>query len=106
REQQHDAGKQIPFVLARRDELVDHDLRAVREIAELRFPKRERLGKIAAEAVLETQHRGLRKRRIVDFAPRAFWRQMCERYILFLVLDIDQRGVPLVERAAARILPG
>jgi hypothetical protein len=37
-EQQHDARKQIPFVLARRDELVDHDLRAVREIAELRFP--------------------------------------------------------------------
>ncbi len=68
RQQQHDAGQQIPLVLARRDELVDDDLRAVREIAELRFPQHQRLGIVAAESVFEAQHGRLGKRRIVDFA--------------------------------------
>ena len=44
RQQHHEAGHAQPFALARGDELVDHDLRAVGEIAELRFPERQRFG--------------------------------------------------------------
>ena len=44
RQQQHDAGEQVPLVLAGGDELVDDDLRAVGEVAELRLPADQRLG--------------------------------------------------------------
>ena len=57
RQQQRHARQQAPLVFARRNELVDDDLRAVREIAELRFPQHQRLRIIAAESVFESQHR-------------------------------------------------
>jgi hypothetical protein len=38
RQQADEAGHAQPFALARRDELVEHDLRAVGEVAELRLP--------------------------------------------------------------------
>ena len=44
-----------PLVLRRRDELVDDDLRAVGEVAELRLPQDERLGPLDAVAVLEAR---------------------------------------------------
>ena len=100
RQQHHHAGEQIPLVLARGDELVDDDLRAVREIAELRLPQHQRLGIIAAEAVLESQHGSLGKRRIVNFEPGLLRRHVFERNVFLLGLDVDQRGVPLVERSA------
>ena len=56
RQKHHDAREQVPFILARRDELIDDDLRAVREVAELRFPQHQRLGIIAAEPVFKSQH--------------------------------------------------
>src|SRR5262245_66537606 len=43
RQQADDAGHAQPFALARGDELVEHDLRAVGEIAELRLPQGERI---------------------------------------------------------------
>src|SRR5271155_4979772 len=58
RQEQHHARQQIPLVLARRNELVDHDLSAVCKIAKLRFPKDQRLRKIAAEPVFEAEYRG------------------------------------------------
>src|ERR1700680_4453315 len=38
REKHYQAGRKIPFVFTGADELVDDDLRAVCEVAELRFP--------------------------------------------------------------------
>ena len=40
RQEQREAAEPAPLRLARGDELVDHDLRAVGEVAELRFPDR------------------------------------------------------------------
>ena len=40
RQQHHQSGEQSPFVFARGDELIDHNLRAVGKVAELRFPER------------------------------------------------------------------
>ena len=55
--QQHDQpGEQAPLVLAGDDELIDDDLRAVGEVAELRLPQHQRFGIVAAVAVLEAQH--------------------------------------------------
>jgi len=62
REQQNDARQQVPLVLARGDELVNHNLRAIREVAELRFPKDKRFGIVAAESVFEAEHGGFGKR--------------------------------------------
>ena len=56
RQQQDEAGEQIPLVFAGADELIDDDLRAVGEVAELRFPQNQRFGIVAAEAVLESEH--------------------------------------------------
>src|SRR6266404_2114571 len=42
RQEHYDAGRQIPFILAGADELVDDHLCPVRKIAELRFPQNER----------------------------------------------------------------
>jgi len=60
RQQQHEAAHAQPFRFARRQELVDDDLRAIGEIAELRLPQhqRHRVGK--AVAVFETDDRRLR----------------------------------------------
>jgi hypothetical protein len=43
RQQADEARHAQPLALARRDELVEHHLRAVGEIAELRFPQRQRV---------------------------------------------------------------
>ncbi len=56
RQQQHEAGHAQPFALAGGDELVDHDLRAVGEIAELRLPQHERVRLGEAVTIFEAEH--------------------------------------------------
>ena len=55
-----------PLALAGRDELVEHHLRAVGEVAELRLPHDERVGLGQRVAVLEAEHRLLRQHRVDD----------------------------------------
>jgi len=43
RQQADEAGHSQPLAFARRDELVEQHLRAVGEVAELRFPHRQRI---------------------------------------------------------------
>jgi len=65
REKQDDAGALTPLRLGGGDELVDDDLRAVGEVAELRLPEHEGIGPRDRVAVLEP-HRGvLREQRVV-----------------------------------------
>ncbi len=56
RQQHHQAARLAPFRFGAGDELIDHDLRAVGEVAELRFPEdqRQRVGHAVAE--FETEH--------------------------------------------------
>ncbi len=70
RQQQHDAGWQIPFIFRRADELIDDHLRAVGKIAELRLPQHQRFRIIPAITVFKAQDAGFRKRGIVNFAAR------------------------------------
>ena len=61
RQKQPHARRQVPLVFRRADELVDDDLRAVGEIAELRFPQHQRFRIVAAVAVFKAEHARLRK---------------------------------------------
>jgi hypothetical protein len=55
RQQQNNAGRQVPFVFRGGNKLIDDDLRAVDEVSELRFPGDQRFRIIAAVAILEAQ---------------------------------------------------
>ena len=66
RQEQHQAADAAPLGFAGADELVDDDLRAVGEVAELRFPDHERVGLGVAIAVLEAEHRLLGQHRVDD----------------------------------------
>ena len=71
RQQHHQAVHAQPLALARADELVDDDLRAVGEVAELRFPQHQRIGLGRGVAVLEAQHARLGQRAVdhLEAAP-------------------------------------
>ena len=106
RQQHHEAGQQPPLRLARRDELVDNDLRAIRKVTKLRLPKHQRLRIIPREPILEAQHRRLRQQRVVHLKPPLLLSQMSQRRIPHLGLRIDHHRMTLVERPTLRVLPG
>ena len=68
RQQQRQARGLAPLGQAGDDELVDDHLRAVDEVAELRLPEDERLGRLGRVAVLEA--RGSRSRSAASCAAR------------------------------------
>ena len=104
RQQQHQARHAQPFHFARGDELVDHHLRAIGEIAELRFPQHQRLGLGEGVAIFEAQHRFFRQQRVDHFEFALAVADMVERQIALFGFLIDQRGMALAERAARGIL--
>ena len=76
RQQKRQARGLLPLRAARDDELVDDDLRAVDEVAELRLPEDERVGRGDRVAVLEAERRELGERRVVDLERRGRGRQV------------------------------
>ena len=106
RQQADEPGHAQPFALAGRDELIEYDLRAVGEVAELGLPQRQgvRLGERIA--VFETEHRLLGQHRIDDLVARLLRGHMIERRIAVLVLLVDQHRMALGERAALGVLAG
>src|SRR5579864_4137413 len=87
REQEYDSRKQVPLILACRNELVDDDLRAIRKVSELGFPKDQRLGKVAAETVFKAEYGRFGKRRIVNLEPGWCRCDALERHELFFRFD-------------------
>src|SRR5579875_949104 len=65
RQKHHQSRQQIPLIFAGDDKLIDHDLRAISEVAELRLPKDEGFRIVAAESVFESKHARFGERRIV-----------------------------------------
>ena len=59
-----------------------------------------------AVAVLEAKDTGLGESRVVDSTTGLFGRDVFQGDVFVLVFDVDEDGVALVERAAARILAG
>src|SRR5437764_14457550 len=64
RQQKDEARGLLPLVNAGCDEGVKDDLRAVREVAELRLPTDERVARDDRVAVLESDHALLRQRTV------------------------------------------
>src|SRR6266581_319420 len=64
RQQADEAAHAQPFALARGDELVEHDLRAIGKVAELRLPHRQRVRLGERVAILVAEHGFLREHRI------------------------------------------
>src|SRR3546814_21022708 len=81
RQQQHEAVGTQPLGLAGGDELIDHDLRAVGEIAELGFPKHQRFGIGERIAVFETEHAIFGERRIEHLETRTEERRVGKEWI-------------------------
>src|ERR1700733_12288973 len=104
REQQHEAAYLAPFRLGGGDELIDDDLRAVREIAELRFPKGQGMGVGNAIAVFKTEHAEFAERAIVNLERRLIFIHELQRDVAMAILEIVKGKMPLAERAAAGIL--
>ena len=106
RQQADEAGHAQPLALARRDELVEHHLRAVGEVAELRLPQGQRVRLREGVAVLEAEHRLLRQHRVDDLVAGLVLADVVERGVALLVLLIDQHRVALREGAALHVLAG
>ena len=70
RQQHHEPRLAHPLGLARAEELVDDDLRAVDEVAELRLPDAEHVRRLEGVAQLEAQHAVLGEEGVVDVHGR------------------------------------
>ncbi len=98
RQQHGQAAHAQPFTLARRDELVDHDLGPVHEIAELSFPHHEVIRADHRISILESEHTGFGQRAVENVEPRAwvaFGLQLGQRRPSFTGDRIVHRSVPL-----------
>ena len=106
RHQANEAGHAQPFAFARADELVEHDLRAVGKIAELRFPQGQRVGLSQRVAVFKAQYRVFRQHGVDDFVFCLTFADVVQRVIAVFVFLIDQGRVTLRERATGGVLSG
>ena len=106
REQQRQARGLAPLGQAGDDELVDDDLGAVDEVAELRLPEHERLRRLLRVAVLEAHARDLAERRVVQLEGGLRARQVLDRRQRVAGLGVVQDEVALGERAALDVLAG
>ena len=78
-QQEHERRRQSPLRAAGRDELIEHHLGAVDEIAVLRFPDHEAPRLLHVVAELEADGRVLAERAVVDLERRARLRKLLER---------------------------
>ena len=106
RQQQRQARGLVPLRAAGDDELVDHDLGAVHEVAELRLPEDERVGRRDRVAVLEAERRVLGERRVVDLEGRVRARQVLHRRDGLARARIVEDEVAVGERPPLRVLAG
>ena len=89
RKQHHQTGEQSPFIFAGDDELVDDDLRAIGEIAELCLPQHQAIRIVAAESIFKTQHGSFGQNRVVGRKPCLIGREVRKRHVFLFVFSID-----------------
>ena len=102
--QHHNPAGLAPFRFCGGDELVDDDLRAVSEVAELRLPDHERIWGLERVAVIKAQDGVFRQRGVHELDLGAG--DGAKRTILRVIGRVMQHGVPVGECAAFAILPG
>ena len=106
REQQREAREPVPLVFARREELVDDDLRPVGEVAELGLPDHETIGVVEGVAVVEAEHAGLGQRGVEDVEARRALGDAREGRVALPRRGVGPHGVAVREGATPRVLPG
>ena len=106
RQQQDQRRPQPPLAARRDDELVDHHLRAVDEVAVLRFPDDQPRRLLDVVAVLEADHRVLGQRAVVDLEGGLRLRQRLQRHVDASRVDVVEDRVAMAEGAALDILAG
>ena len=104
RKQHHQTAHAQPFLLARGNELVDDDLRAIGEVAELGFPQGQGLRFGQGIAVFESEHAEFGQRRVQDLERRLAETDVGQRGVAVLVFLVDQHGMALRKRAAFAVL--
>ena len=104
REQQRQPRRLPPLRERGGDELVDHDLRAVREVAVLGLPEDERLRRSRGVAVLEAHARVLGERRVEDLEGCARVVEVLHRRERLAGVHVVEHEVPLRERPPLRVL--
>ena len=89
------------------NELIDDHLRAVGEVAELRFPDHQTAWVGARHAVLEAEHRGF-ARACCSTTSISAWpcTQVVERNVFGAVVGVVEDRVAVAERAAPGVLAG
>ena len=99
-QQEHERGREPPLRAARRQELVQHHLRAVDEIPVLRFPDHQPARRLQVVAELEADRRALGQRAVVDLERRPGLRQPLQRDVSIAGDAVVVHGVAMAERAA------
>ncbi len=98
RQQADEAVRPQPLRFRRSDILVEHDLRAISEVAKLRLPEHQALGVGQRIAIFKAKHAIFGQRRIQHFEPAV--RDSRKRDIFLLTVLIDPDRMTLAERAA------
>ena len=103
RQQQNKSAGLIPFRFRRAQELINNDLRAIDEIAELGFPKNEsqRVGHAIAE--LKTHHRIFTEQAVNGLKLDLVWLQVLESHVAIAALVIVELEMALSKRSAAHV---
>ena len=105
RQQADEARHAQPLALAAGNELVEDHLRAIGEVAELRFPDGQRIGLGQRIAIFEAEHGFFRQHGVDGFdLDLLVLHQVIERRVALLGFLIDQHGMALREGAALHVL--
>src|SRR5687767_8720653 len=93
-EEADEAAEAPPLLLGRAEELVDHHLRHVREVAELRLPDDERLRHVEGEAPVEAEDPCLRERAVPGLESRAASRDGPQRHMKSAGFEVVENRMP------------
>ena len=105
RQQKRQSRGLAPLRATGDEELVDHDLSAVDEIAELRLPENERVGCGHRVAVLEARARVFRERRVVDLERRIGTGKVLDRRVRLAGVRVVEHEMAMGEGATLGVLP-
>ncbi|MCY1238751.1 hypothetical protein D9M72_515080 [compost metagenome] len=101
---EHQGGTLAPLLLGRGDELIDDGLRAVDEVAELRFPQHQCIGALHGVSVFEAHRSVFGQQGVVDPQLGLVIGEVAQGQPFIAVGAVVEHGVALHEGSAAGIL--
>ena len=106
RQQHGQTAQTAPLVFTAGDELVNYNLSAVGEVAELSFPDNQSIRRGGRIAVFERQYRLFRQQRVVQVKTWLTLIQVLQRDVGTSIFLVVQYGMTVRERTAADVLTG